>query len=119
MFIGEFESAIWLSEKVDHGDSPNRPYLLASCRCGRTARAGASGIAISLLKGGQVSHFRRMRSIIEQPERVTDIGIKKGLVRNAAAHYRSCVKALNGILLAEEGALRKTDPIPQEYYPVI
>jgi hypothetical protein len=77
------------------------------------------GTAISLLKGGQVSQFKRMRSIIEQPERVKAIGVKKGLVRNAAGHYRSCVKALSGILLAEEGALRKTDPIPQEYYPAV
>lgn len=93
--------------------------VVSYTRCGRTARAGARGTAISLLKGGQVSQFKQMRSLIEKPERVKATGVKKGLVRDAAGHYRSCVKALSRVLQAEEeGAIRKTDPIPTEYYPL-
>ena len=71
-------------------------------RCGRTARAGKSGVAISLLKGGQVGQFAKMRRLIESPDRVGSIGVKKVLVQGAIPVYRSCVSTLRKVLEAEQ-----------------
>ena len=71
-------------------------------RCGRTARAGKSGVAISLLKGGQVVQFGRMRRLIESPSRVRPMGVKTDLVRNAIPAYRSSVSQLKRVLEAEQ-----------------
>lgn len=82
-------------------------------RCGRTARAGKQGMAISLLKGGQVRQFQRMRNLIDDPSRVKEMTIKKDLVRDAVTHYRACVKALREVIQAEEeGNLSTTNAIP-------
>jgi ATP-dependent RNA helicase DDX51/DBP6 len=82
-------------------------------RCGRTARAGKQGMAISLLKGGQVRQFQRMRNLIDDPSRVKEMTIKKDLVRDAVTHYRACVKALGEVIQAEEeGNLSTTNAIP-------
>ena len=71
-------------------------------RCGRTARAGKSGVAISLLKGGQVVQFAKMRRLIESPTRVESTGVKKALVRDAIQVYRSCVSNLRQVIEAEQ-----------------
>ena len=89
-------------------------------RCGRTARAGKKGVAISLLKGGQVSQFHKMRQIIYRPEDIRTMGVKKNLVRDAIPMYRNCVKALRDILDAEEnGELSHTEVLSNEYIPEI
>jgi ATP-dependent RNA helicase DDX51/DBP6 len=71
-------------------------------RCGRTARAGKSGTAISLLKGGQVGQFVKMRRLIDNPSRVQAMGVKKVLVRDAVPVYRSCVASLRKVIEAEQ-----------------
>jgi ATP-dependent RNA helicase DDX51/DBP6 len=85
-------------------------------RCGRTARAGKRGTAISVLKGGQVRQFQRMRKLIDDPIRVKEMTIKKDLVRDAVDHYRACVKALREVIQAEEeGHLSTTEPVPSTF----
>lgn len=82
-------------------------------RCGRTARAGRSGKAVSLLKGGQVGQFRKMRNLVEEPSRIKSMRVHKELVRDAFSHYRDCVHRLKAIIEAEEaGDLDKTGPLP-------
>ena len=86
-------------------------------RCGRTARASHEGAAISLLKGGQVSLFRRMRHLIQEPDRVQPFAVKKNLIRDAVGVYRPCVKALRDILDAEEnGELGHVETV-DDYVP--
>jgi ATP-dependent RNA helicase DDX51/DBP6 len=70
-------------------------------RCGRTARASRKGEAISLLKGGQVGLFHRMRSLVQASDRVQTIALKKNLVANASPTYRLCIQALREVLDAE------------------
>ena len=70
-------------------------------RCGRTARAGKEGNAISVLKGGQVAKFRRMRGLIDGGE-VKETGIKKDLIKGVLPTYKACVKALKRVLDAED-----------------
>jgi ATP-dependent RNA helicase DDX51/DBP6 len=70
-------------------------------RCGRTARAGREGTAISVLKGGQVAKFRKMRSLIDGGL-VTETGVKKDLIKGILPTYKSCVKALKQVIEAEE-----------------
>jgi len=96
-------------------------------RCGRTARGSRRGTAISLLKGGQVSLFRRMRQLIQgsasssssSSDRIRPMSVKKNLIRDmAGAVYRQCIQALRDILDAEEnGELGHMEPIPDEYMP--
>ncbi|KAL3781587.1 hypothetical protein HJC23_007107 [Cyclotella cryptica] len=70
-------------------------------RCGRTARAGRQGTAISVLKGGQVAKFRKMRQLINGGA-VQSVGIKKDLVKNVVSTYKKCIQALKTILQDEE-----------------
>jgi len=87
-------------------------------RCGRTARGSREGTAISLLKGGQVSLFRRMRHLIQQPDRIQALAVKKSLVRDAVGTYRPCMQALRVVLDAEEnGALGHSDTIDDYLHP--
>jgi ATP-dependent RNA helicase DDX51/DBP6 len=80
-------------------------------RCGRTARAGKQGHAISLLKGsGQVGQFQKLRRLIDRPDRVRTSKVKTSLVRNAMPMYRGCVASLRDLIAAEEkGDLRPID----------
>jgi ATP-dependent RNA helicase DDX51/DBP6 len=71
-------------------------------RCGRTARAGKEGRSISILKGGQVPQFRRMRALVQNPQAVASWSVKESLVRNVASDYRACLQVLRQ-LLKEEG----------------
>lgn len=88
-------------------------------RCGRTARASRNGDAISLLKGGQVSLFFRMRRLIQAAERVQPMPVKKNLVRDAVEVYRHCIKALRDVLDAEEnGELGHAETLV-EYIPEV
>ncbi len=80
-------------------------------RCGRTARAGKDGTAISVLKGGQVAKFRRMRNLIDGG-RVEQMGIKKDLVKGVIQTYKVCVSALQKVIEAEENEeILPTDPL--------
>jgi ATP-dependent RNA helicase DDX51/DBP6 len=71
-------------------------------RCGRTARAGKSGRAVTIVKGGQVGKFMKMRQLIQDPKNVTIGGIRKDLIRDAVPVYKKCVRALQKVLDAEE-----------------
>jgi ATP-dependent RNA helicase DDX51/DBP6 len=78
-------------------------------RCGRTARAGKGGVAITLLKGrGQAGQFTKVRRLIDHPNRVQSIGVKKSLIRDAVPVYRSCMVNLKKLLQAEEEGTLKT-----------
>lgn len=79
-------------------------------RCGRTARAGRTGSAITLLKGGQVAQFFKMRGLIQASDNVQGIGVKKGLLKDVIPKYRKCIGSLRKVLEAEaRGDLRTTD----------
>jgi len=87
-------------------------------RCGRTARAGKKGMAVSVLKGGQVKQFLRMRKLIDNPSRVKERSVNKGLVRDAVNQYRACVKALRAVIQAEEdGDMSTTEAVPPSFIP--
>ena len=76
------------------------------------------GVALSLLKGGQVRLFERMRWLIERPDRVGTARIQKDLVKVGARKYRDCIQALRQVLAAEEeGELSATDALPLGYVP--
>lgn len=62
-------------------------------RCGRTARAGRRGKAISVLKGGQVCKFRKMRSLIDGGSVLTE-GVKRDLIKGVLPTYKACLVAL-------------------------
>lgn len=84
-------------------------------RCGRTARAGRQGTAISLLKSGQRNQFNKMRQLIEDPKRVATMNVKKDLVRNAFGQYKNCVAKLRDVIEAEKsGELNPVEALPIE-----
>ena len=87
-------------------------------RCGRTARAGKQGEAISLLKGsGQVGLFTKLRRLIDFPERVRTRKVKTSLIRNAIPLYRGCVASLKDLIAAEQtGDLHPMDTETIEEY---
>ena len=87
-------------------------------RCGRTARAGKEGRAISVLKGGQVGQFVKMRKLIDDPSRVEEMKLKKELVAGAIGVYQACMKALRSVIDAEEsGDLDAAAPLMDEWVP--
>ena len=71
-------------------------------RCGRTARAGRDGDAISLLKGGQVRAFQKLRHLITDSQRVQKMQAPINLVRDAVPIYKRSVVTLKRLLQAEE-----------------
>ena len=85
-------------------------------RCGRTARAGRDGRAITIMKGGQVAKFMKMRELIDSPENVATAGIKKNLVKDTVPIYKKCVRALRKVLDAEENdGLSPIAPLGEEW----
>jgi ATP-dependent RNA helicase DDX51/DBP6 len=85
-------------------------------RCGRTARAGREGIAISLLKSGQIHQFRKMRELIESPNDVTSLTIKKDLIRDTFSKYKKCVATLRDVIQGEKnGTISPIESLPSEY----
>ena len=71
-------------------------------RCGRTARCGRTGRAVNVLKGGQISRFRKMRSLIDGgADAVHEGTVRKDLVKGALPLYKACVKALKKVITAE------------------
>jgi ATP-dependent RNA helicase DDX51/DBP6 len=85
-------------------------------RCGRTARAGREGTAISLLKEGQIHQFKKMRQLIEDPNRVSTRSVDKELVRDAFAQYKNCITRLRDVLEAEkDGELSPVEPLPMNF----
>lgn len=90
-------------------------------RCGRTARAGKEGEAISLLKGtGQVALFSKLRRLIDFPERVsTSVKVKTSLIRKFIPLYRDCVASLKHLIAAEDrGDLSSTDRKIEKWLPI-
>jgi ATP-dependent RNA helicase DDX51/DBP6 len=82
-------------------------------RCGRTARAGRNGKAITLLKSGQIPLFRKMRQLIEDPNQVTSLAIKKDLIRGSFSHYKTCVAKLRLLIDSEKnGTVNPVEPLP-------
>lgn len=89
-------------------------------RCGRTARAGKKGRAISVLKGGQVGQFVKMRKLIDDPSRVEEMKLKKELVGGAIGVYQACMKSLRRVIDAEEGGdLEAAAPLTDEWVPQV
>eukprot|EP00978_Attheya_sp_CCMP212_P017740 scaffold47753_cov58-Attheya_sp.AAC.8 len=87
-------------------------------RCGRTARAGRKGIAISVLKGGQVGQFLKMRQLIDNPKRIQPMGVQKHLVSGAIPMYQACVQALRQVMDAEnDGEIDNVSTLPSEWIP--
>ena len=88
-------------------------------RCGRTARAGKSGEAISLLKGtGQSGQFQKLRGLIDHPQKVSPYNVKTALVKDSIGLYQRCVARLKDLLAAEEqGLLRPMDTNVDEFIP--
>ncbi|KAL3816182.1 hypothetical protein ACHAXA_007300 [Cyclostephanos tholiformis] len=85
-------------------------------RCGRTARAGRSGKAISVLKGGQVSQFRKMRNLIDGGSVLTE-SVKKDLIKAVLPAYKACVMALKRVIDAEEnGDILSWDPLDERFF---
>ena len=85
-------------------------------RCGRTARAGREGRAVSVLEGGQVRDFGRMRKLIEDPGRVREMGVNKQLAARAIPVYAECVSALRDVIEAEsQGGLDTVAPLTGEW----
>ena len=81
-------------------------------RCGRTARAGKTGVAISILKGGQVVQFRRMRDLIQQPQAVQPWSVKKSLVQGVMSTYSECLQVLRKVIQEEDdGDISPTAPL--------
>ena len=79
-------------------------------RCGRTARATRKGEAISLVKGGQMGQFRRMRHLIRCPERVQTLHLQKEALSKLVGAYKESIANLRRVVEAEShGELRTSD----------
>jgi ATP-dependent RNA helicase DDX51/DBP6 len=82
-------------------------------RCGRTARAGREGKAISVLKGGQMSKFRKMRGLIDGGLVKTET-VNKSLIKKSLPIYKGCLTSLKRVIDAEEnGEMLPSDPLDQ------
>lgn len=66
-------------------------------RCGRTARAGKKGIAITILASYQRSKFDKMRQLLIAGV-AKEKGIKKDLVTDAIRVYPECTKRVKKVL---------------------
>ena len=85
-------------------------------RCGRTARAGKDGTAITFVKTGQKRLFERMRSLINDSSRVSDVSVSKSIVLESLDSYKKSVQILRKVLAAEdEGDLKVSNVIPPDY----
>ena len=71
-------------------------------RCGRTARAGRKGRAITLLKKGQIGYFLKKRQLIENANRVKPTNVRIELVKDVIPVYQACVEALRNVIDEEE-----------------
>mmetsp|Transcript_24157 Transcript_24157/g.36049 ORF Transcript_24157/g.36049 Transcript_24157/m.36049 type:complete len:459 (-) Transcript_24157:135-1511(-) len=88
-------------------------------RCGRTARAGRKGKAISVLKDGQVTKFFKMRELIDRPDRVNKMGVRKDLVQNIVPIYQSCMRSLRRVMQAEnDGELDTIAPLTPQWLSI-
>lgn len=88
-------------------------------RCGRTARAGREGKAISILKERQLGKFLRLRRLIDDPDRVKPMGVRKDLVRDVMPVYPECVRALRRVMDAEkDGKLKPIASLSAEWLPM-
>ena len=86
-------------------------------RCGRTARAGKSGKAISILKGkGQMGGFGKLRNLIGNPERVQKYQCDTKLITNdILSRYKQSIRDLSQVLEAEgRGDLNPTQPLKED-----
>lgn len=82
-------------------------------RCGRTARAGREGKAISVLKGGQMIKFRKMRGLIDGGLVKTET-VNKSLIKKSLPIYKGCLATLKRVLDAEEnGEILSSDSLDQ------
>lgn len=81
---------------VIHYDVPSYAKTYVH-RCGRTARAGKKGVAISILKTGQRGKFMKMRELLVRND-VQEKGIQKDLVSAGIKIYTECVKRVKDVL---------------------
>lgn len=84
-------------------------------RCGRTARAGRKGKAISLISRGDEKKFNRMRELIENSHIVKKGGVNKTVVNEAVSAYPWCASKLQDIIGAEKNGLDPLIPIGDEW----
>jgi len=75
-------------------------------RCGRTARAGRKGRAITIMKVGQVGMFEKMHRLVEGGSGsgggVREMGVRKEMVRVVLPLYKKCVVVLRKVMEMEE-----------------
>jgi ATP-dependent RNA helicase DDX51/DBP6 len=83
-------------------------------RCGRTARAGRTGTAFTLLAAKEVRHFREMLNKIEGGKKVKKFKVEKTLVEENQEKYSVALQLLKKTL-EEEGKTKFS--LPAEKIP--
>ena len=86
-------------------DPPKHPRTYVH-RVGRTARANKSGHSITILKGGQVGEFKKLRKAIDSNfESVSKCKVSKRLVDKCQHQYEIALEKLETIIDAEDSAI--------------
>jgi len=88
-------------------------------RCGRTARAGRKGRAITILKVGQVGMFEKMHRLVEGVGStngcVREMGVRREMVDVVLPLYKRCVVVLKKVMeMEEDGDVCSMAPLDEE-----